>query len=112
MMLFSFGGGTEMLRDGDIDGSWQALKDGLEYVYYLCQQWQLLSCRRSMMMIFDHLPWLSYIAKQFPTAKTIKNLRARAMERTEDRYKRGAAYKDLFYYLVRRLSMGRPLSPG
>ena len=53
-----------------------------------------------MMMIFDHLPWLSYIAKQFPTAKTIKNLRARAMVRTEARYKRGAISKDLFYYLV------------
>ena len=53
------------------------------------------------MMIFDHLPWLSYIAKQFPAAGTIKRLRARAMQVTEARYKRGAVSKDLFYYLVR-----------
>ena len=53
------------------------------------------------MMIFDHLPWLSYIAKQLPAAQTIKNLRKRAMARTMGRYERGATSKDLFYYLVR-----------
>lgn len=57
----------------------------------------------SAMMIFDHLPWLSYIVKQLGVGSNIKRLRAKGMARTEARYKRGAVSKDLFYYLVRIL---------
>ncbi|THG95018.1 hypothetical protein EW026_g6557 [Hermanssonia centrifuga] len=78
-----YGGGTEMLRDGDKDGLWKALKDGLDIA-----------------QVYEHVPWLSYYTRHIPNASTeLKQFRAMALNRTIERYKNGAMTKDLFYYL-------------
>ncbi|KAI0344473.1 cytochrome P450 [Trametopsis cervina] len=78
-----FGGGSEMLRDGDKDGLWQNMKDGLD-----------------ISQIYENIPWLSYYTRYIPgTARELKRFRAVCYERAERRYHAGATVKDLFYYL-------------
>lgn len=79
----AFGGGTEMLREGDKAGLWQLLKDGM-----------------STAVPFEHVPWLSHYILHFPALiRSLTDLRALAFGRSKLRYERGSTTKDLFYYL-------------
>lgn len=79
----AFGGGTEMLREGDKDGLWKLLKRGM-----------------STAMYFEHVPWLSYYVARVPAlTRDLTHLRALAFKRTITRYQSGSSAKDLFYYL-------------
>ncbi|KAJ3539059.1 hypothetical protein NM688_g6420 [Phlebia brevispora] len=78
-----YGGGTEMMRDGDRDGLWKIVRDGLE-----------------VSIVFDTIPWLSYYVKWIPgTGKDLKRLHKMAFGRTRARFQSGSAVKDVFYYL-------------
>ncbi|GJE94426.1 cytochrome P450 [Phanerochaete sordida] len=77
-----FGGGSEMLANGDQDGVWTMFKEGGEG-----------------QMMYHHIPWLAHYAKRLPMSPALKKMRAFALGRTADRYKKGATTKDLFYYL-------------
>ncbi|KAJ3555926.1 hypothetical protein NM688_g2310 [Phlebia brevispora] len=98
MSDMAFGGGTEMMREGDKDGLWALVKNGM-----------------SIAVTYEHLPWLSYYTKNFPTLiRSLSRLRREAHERTMQRYNRGSRAKDLFYYLsnedqVEKESPSRPV---
>ncbi|KAI0086977.1 cytochrome P450 [Irpex rosettiformis] len=83
MCDMAFGGGTEMLRDGDVDGLWQGMKDGLE-----------------MSQVYETIPWASYYARYIPgMAMELKRFRAKCYQRAEQRLVAGSNVKDLLYYL-------------
>ncbi|KAI0772161.1 cytochrome P450 [Irpex lacteus] len=83
MCDMAFGGGTEMLRDGDTDGIWQNMKDGLK-----------------MSQIYETIPWFAYYARYIPgVAMDLKRFRAKCYQRAEQRYATGSKVKDLMYYL-------------
>ncbi|EKM54590.1 uncharacterized protein PHACADRAFT_163000 [Phanerochaete carnosa HHB-10118-sp] len=77
-----FGGGSDLIVNGDSDGVWSMLQSasGGQMAYY-------------------HAPWLAHYAKRLPMAPMIKKLRDFATDRAAFRYKNGAKTKDLFYYL-------------
>nr|BAL05177.1 cytochrome P450 [Phanerodontia chrysosporium] len=78
-----FGGGTEMMRDGDQDGLLKLQRAGI-----------------AMMVVYAHMPWLAQFTKHIPrVAAKLKELRAAARTRAAARYKAGANRKDLFYHL-------------
>lgn len=56
---------------------------------------------------FGHLPWLADYIRTVPgLGAKMKQMRGFCIERTEERVKRGGAFrKDLFYYLVRQLPL-------
>ncbi|KAI0688711.1 cytochrome P450 [Cytidiella melzeri] len=79
----AFGGGTEMLRDGDKDGLWKLLKAGMRIA-----------------VIYEHVPWLSFYTRHLPNiGKALVELRRMAYERTAKRYQNGSSTKDLFFFL-------------
>lgn len=99
-----FGGGTEMLRDGDKDGMWKQLKGGLRcgvpppppVVFSPVNG--LIS---SIAIIYEHVPWLSFYTRHLPNVgKDLIGFRNMGISRTAARYKQGSTTKDLFYYLV------------
>ncbi|KAJ3478916.1 hypothetical protein NLI96_g9421 [Meripilus lineatus] len=79
----AFGGGYELMRDGDKDGLWKVVEDGL-----------------SLGIIFEHLPWLSRLVRGLPgVGEDTKRMRSMGIRRAEERMKQGSTVKDLFYYL-------------
>jgi len=83
IMDLAFGGSSEMMRDGDLEGFWDALEGGLKEALFM-----------------SHVPWLGSIAFSVPgIANNIKVFRSRAKNCARRRVKEGTAYKDLFYYL-------------
>ncbi|KAI0699707.1 cytochrome P450 [Cytidiella melzeri] len=83
MCDMAFGGGSEMLRDGDTEGLWQNMKDGLD-----------------IGQVYEHIPWLSYYTRYIPgVAEELKRFRAFCYQRSEQRFRAGSTTKDLFYYL-------------
>ncbi|KAI0786227.1 cytochrome P450 [Abortiporus biennis] len=83
MSDMAFGGGSEMMRDGDVDGYWKLLEDGL-----------------SLAFLLDHLPWIGYYIRNIPgVGEDLKRMRAMGIERATVRANAGSHSKDLFYYL-------------
>ncbi|KAG6872248.1 hypothetical protein C0995_011597 [Termitomyces sp. Mi166 len=81
----AFGGGTEMMRDGDVDGLWHLLEAGQKNAIFM-----------------SHVPWLGALFLQFPNlAKDLKAFREHAKKCAIARKKRGSSHKDLFHHLVR-----------
>ncbi|GJE91626.1 cytochrome P450 [Phanerochaete sordida] len=79
-----FGGGTEMMRDGDVDARLQQQRAGV-----------------AMMVVFAHMPWVAQLAKNLPAvSRKVTELRAMGRNRAADRCKAGSQGKDLFYYLA------------
>ncbi|KAI0345507.1 cytochrome P450 [Trametopsis cervina] len=79
----AFGGGTDLLRDGDKYGLWKLLQDGLRIA-----------------VMYEHVPWLSYYTKRVPNVgNDLVELHKVAFERTAKRYENGSSTKDLFYFL-------------
>ena len=88
-----------MVRDGDVDGLWQSLKDALRYVLV-----ELIEHSSnhiySVQPVYEQIPWITYYLKMIPGA-TDTQFREFCFDRGTKRYARGATVKDLFYYLVR-----------
>ncbi|KAG6877406.1 hypothetical protein C0993_007743 [Termitomyces sp. T159_Od127] len=80
----AFGGGTEMMREGDVNGLWHLLEAGQINAIFM-----------------SHVPWLGALFLQFPNlAKSLKAFRDHAKKCVMARKKRGSPHKDLFYYLI------------
>ncbi|KAF8896562.1 cytochrome P450 [Infundibulicybe gibba] len=81
----AFGGGSEMMRDGDVDGLWHLLDAGQRNAIFM-----------------SHVPWLGQLFLRLPNlAKDLKAFRAYAQKRAIMRKKQtSATYKDLFHYLM------------
>ncbi|KAG6808992.1 hypothetical protein H0H92_002067, partial [Tricholoma furcatifolium] len=82
--FFTFGGGTEMMRDGDVDGLWHLLEAGQKNAIFM-----------------SHIPWLGALFLRFPNlAKDLKAFREHAKKCAIARKKNGSKYKDLFHHLI------------
>ncbi|KAH7927912.1 cytochrome P450 [Leucogyrophana mollusca] len=84
MSDMAFGGGSEMLRDGDIDNTWHLLESGLPTA-----------------LVLTHVPWLgTYYAKLPGVGQSLKKFRSYCQERASLRRSQGSQAKDLFHYLI------------
>ncbi|KAJ7790423.1 cytochrome P450 [Mycena olivaceomarginata] len=80
----AFGGGFELMRDGDKDGLWHKMERGL-YFPALAQQ----------------IPWCISFLPYFPmVGQEMKALGKFAMDQAKRRLKEGSVHDDLFYYLI------------
>lgn len=102
--LCRFGGGTEMMRDGDVDGLWHLLEAGQKYISVVLfaipiKQLIILYYRNAIFM--SHVPWLGALFYRFPNfAKDLKAFRAHSKKQAMARKQRGSPHKDLFHHLV------------
>ncbi|RDB26248.1 hypothetical protein Hypma_006424 [Hypsizygus marmoreus] len=80
----AFSGGTEMMRDGDVDGLWH-----------------LMEAAQVNAIFMGHVPWLGALFLRLPNfAKDLKAFRAHAKKQAIARKKRGSPHKDLFHHLI------------
>ncbi|PSR70846.1 hypothetical protein PHLCEN_2v13287 [Hermanssonia centrifuga] len=84
MCDMAFGGGSEMMRDADPEGTWKKMEQGLSFALWL-----------------DHLPWLGYYAKVVQAAASDSfEFRTMAIKRIQERQRGGANRRDLMYFLT------------
>ncbi|KAG1747161.1 cytochrome P450 [Suillus paluster] len=95
MSDMAFGGGSEMLRDGDKDNTWHLLESGLPTA-----------------LVLSHLPWLGkYYVKLPGIGEDLKKFRMFCQERAMLRRTQGSQSKDLFHYLIDEAGLERHSSP-
>jgi hypothetical protein len=101
-LFYSFGGGTELMRDGDSDGLKHVGKRTKVTVLKLVDFFQHLIYFYSRDVIFtSHVPWLGPIFFAVPGfTNNFKAYRVRAQHWARRRIKEGSTQKDLFYHLV------------
>ncbi|EMD32294.1 hypothetical protein CERSUDRAFT_77592 [Gelatoporia subvermispora B] len=79
----AFGGGSDMLTQGEEGSMWHVLAAGLASGQF-----------------FANLPWLALYASKLPAfGQDIKRLRMYGIQRAKERVQRGSVQHDLFYYL-------------
>ena len=98
----AFGGGTDMLREGDVTGHWAVLESGLRYYRsFPFPYWRISERFRRIFTLLGHLPWLARFIPLIPgRANDLDSMRKSCFERAMARKKKGTEQKDLFYYLV------------
>ncbi|GLB40144.1 putative cytochrome p450 [Lyophyllum shimeji] len=80
----AFGGGTEMISEGDVDGLWHLLEAGQKNAIFM-----------------SHVPWLGALFLRFPNFATdLKAFRQHAKKCAMARKKRGSPHMDLFHHLI------------
>ncbi|KAK7042168.1 cytochrome P450 [Favolaschia claudopus] len=79
----AFGGGFELMRDGDKDGMWHIMESGL-FLPTLTQQ----------------IPWCIGFIPYLPVGKEMKALGKFAFDQSKRRVQEGSVHDDLFYYLL------------
>ncbi|KAH9477842.1 Cytochrome P450 67 [Psilocybe cubensis] len=81
----AFGGGSEMMAQGDVTGLWHLMEAGQENA-----------------MFMSHVPWLGKWLLQYPQlfAKDIQAFSTYARSRVAARKAEGSSYKDIFYHLI------------
>ncbi|KAG0705711.1 cytochrome P450 [Suillus ampliporus] len=95
MSDMAFGGGSEMLRDGDKDNTWHLLESGLPTA-----------------LVLSHVPWLGkYYVKLPAIGEDLKKFRTFCQERAMFRRTQGSQSKDLFHYLIDEAGLERHTSP-
>jgi len=83
MTDMAFGGGSEMLRDGDSQRQWAMLQSGMK-----------------IFNLVGHLPWLARFIMLIPgSTNDLDIMRKACIEKAIGRKKKGSKQKDLFYYL-------------
>ncbi|KAJ3988632.1 cytochrome P450 [Lentinula detonsa] len=95
MTDFVFGGGTHMMRDGDVDNIWHQIESSQKVSLFL-----------------SHVPWLGQMMFRIPNlAKSRKAIMAYAIQVAEARNLRPSTKKDLYYYLFNEAESAlRPLT--
>ncbi|KAG6330511.1 hypothetical protein ID866_8578 [Astraeus odoratus] len=84
MSDMAFGGGSDMLRDGDKDNTWHLLESGLP-----------------LALVLSHVPWLGKYYVMLPgIGEDLKKFRSFCEERALRRRSQGSLTKDLFHYLI------------
>ncbi|KAJ7164017.1 cytochrome P450 [Mycena crocata] len=79
-----FGGGVELMRDGDKDGLYRMFEDFLP-----------------MALLMSHVPWIGELTTWVPGfAKDVKKFRAYAINCAIERKVHGSPRKDIFYHLI------------
>ncbi|RDX41710.1 high nitrogen upregulated cytochrome P450 monooxygenase 2 [Lentinus brumalis] len=83
MSDMAFGGGSELLRDGDRNNVWSVIDDGMRVASFL-----------------GHIPWLSVYLGHIPgAAGPLNKLLASGWDFAGKRIARGSHTRDLFHYL-------------
>ncbi|GJE95941.1 cytochrome P450 [Phanerochaete sordida] len=77
-----YGGGHELLANGDANGIWAMFRAAAEG-----------------QMMAHHLPWLTTFTSLLPASPGLQKMRSVALRRTMARYANGSDKKDLFHYL-------------
>ncbi|KAJ3774933.1 cytochrome P450 [Lentinula raphanica] len=95
MADFVFGGGTQMMRDGDVDNIWQQIESSQKVSLFL-----------------SHVPWLGQLMFRVPSlAQPRKAIMAYAIQVAKARNLRRSTHKDLYYYLFNEAESAlRPLT--
>ncbi|KAH9481467.1 Cytochrome P450 monooxygenase FCK2 [Psilocybe cubensis] len=84
MSDLAFGGGSEMMAQGDVTGLWHLLEGGQKNAVFM-----------------SHVPWLGRLFFRYPKfAAELKAFRAHARSRAVVRKNEGSAYKDIFHHLM------------
>ncbi|KDR79011.1 hypothetical protein GALMADRAFT_224262 [Galerina marginata CBS 339.88] len=84
MSDLAFGGGSEMMAQGDISGLWHLLEAGQKNAIFMAQ-----------------VPWLGRLFLRYPKfAADLKAFRAHAKTRAISRKKTGSPHKDIFHHLM------------
>ncbi|KAF9048451.1 cytochrome P450 [Panaeolus papilionaceus] len=84
MTDLAFGGGSEMIKEGDKTGLWHLLEGGQRNAIFM-----------------SHVPWLGQLAFRFPGfAQDLKAFRNHAKGRALERKKNGSTHKDIFHHLI------------
>ncbi|KAL4062216.1 cytochrome P450 [Scleroderma citrinum] len=84
MSDMAFGGGSDMLRDGDKDNTWHLLESGLPIA-----------------LVLSHVPWLGKYYMMLPgIGEDLKKFRIFCQQRAHHRRQRGSHTRDLFHYLI------------
>ncbi|TFK75098.1 cytochrome P450 [Pluteus cervinus] len=80
----AFGGGSEMMRHGDVNGLWHILEEGQVHAIFM-----------------SHVPWLGALAFRYPMfVKEFKAFRSYAQNRGIMRHKLGSQFRDLYHHLM------------
>ncbi|KAI0355856.1 high nitrogen upregulated cytochrome P450 monooxygenase 2 [Trametes cingulata] len=83
MSDMAYGGGSELLRDGDQNNIWDTLKEGMPAATFL-----------------SHVPWLAIYFGSIPVVSArVMRLLSHCREYTLQRIRRGTVRKDIFHYL-------------
>ncbi|KAF8954023.1 cytochrome P450 [Flammula alnicola] len=84
MSDLAFGGGSEMMAQGDVSGLWHLLEAGQKNAIFMSQ-----------------VPWLGILFLRYPNfAEDLKAFRAHARTRAVLRKQSGSPHKDIFYHLM------------
>ncbi|KAI0707444.1 high nitrogen upregulated cytochrome P450 monooxygenase 2 [Cerioporus squamosus] len=87
MCDMAFGGGSELLREGDGNNVWKVLDEGMKWV-------------SPIGTLLGHVPWLGVYLSHFPLATgALDSLINHCRKLTAQRIHQGAMQKDLFHYL-------------
>ncbi|KAG6907707.1 hypothetical protein DXG01_007725 [Tephrocybe rancida] len=80
----AFGGGTELIRDGDVDGLWHLLEGGQRNAIFM-----------------SHVPWLGALFLRFPSlSKELYAFKDHVMKCAITRKEHGSPHKGLFHHLI------------
>ncbi|KAI0331729.1 high nitrogen upregulated cytochrome P450 monooxygenase 2 [Cubamyces sp. BRFM 1775] len=83
MCDMAYGGGSELLGDGNTNGFWRLLEAGLPIGTFL-----------------SHVPWLALYLARIPGATlSVQRVLAHSEDLTKKRLQNGSRHKDLFHYL-------------
>ncbi|KAI0689003.1 cytochrome P450 [Cerioporus squamosus] len=83
MSDMAFGGGSELLKDGDKNNVWSIIEEGMIFA-----------------TILHTLPWLgAYLFKLPGSVKPLLAMQQTTARLAEERFKRGSKTRDLYYYL-------------
>ncbi|PPR03076.1 hypothetical protein CVT24_012389 [Panaeolus cyanescens] len=84
MTDLAFGGGSEMIKDGDTTGLWHLLEGGQRNAIFM-----------------SHVPWFGQLALRLPGFATdLKAFRVYAKGRAMARKKNGSPHMDIFHHLI------------
>ncbi|RDX50794.1 high nitrogen upregulated cytochrome P450 monooxygenase 2 [Lentinus brumalis] len=95
MSDMAFGGGSELLKDGDKNNIWSIIEEGMVFA-----------------TILHTLPWLgAYLFKIPGSVKPLLAMQQTTARLAEERFKRGSKTRDLYYYLSNEDLPDKPPPP-
>ena len=96
-----FGGGSELLRDGDKNNMWSIIEEGMVYGQLVRFRLMVLTKSGSFATVLHTLTWLgAYLFKIPGSLKPLLAMQQTTARLAEARLKRGSKTRDLYYYLV------------
>ena len=98
IVFLSFGGGSELLRDGDKNHIWSVLHDSMVYVPVSVPQWGACSPFSRIATFLGHVPWLGVYIGHIPgSAASLNLLISHGRKLAQERVNRGAKRHELFH---------------